>query len=212
MASAVTVPRCSGTSVGSAVDDGSRTRGSACRELPWHSPSGYRISSTAETKPDPCHLHPSCHSSISSHHPSKEQALVPAGTELGLRDGKHCRVLESALSLNSALNICSPINLCLHAVNCASARAPIYIPQHCPHSSTGAWGSSCQPGSAPQGESEGPPWAAPAPPALSGHSSPGLVTTGTARFVPKPFCSPGLHWAFFFCFNCFQNRFHVVPK
>lgn len=133
-------------------------------------------------------------------------------TDLGARNGKHCRVLESALSLHSAFNICSPINLCLHAVNCAPA--PIYIPQHCPHSSRGPGGPTASLGQQPKGRARGPPWAAPAPPALSSHSSPGPVTTSPACFVPNPSSHQtftGLS-LFFFCFNCFQNRFHVVPK
>lgn len=42
------------------------------------------------------------------------------------------------------------------------------------------------------------PRAALAAPAPHGRAAMGPAATGTVRFVPKPFQSPDLHWAFFF--------------
>lgn len=193
--------------------------GTACRELPWHPvPEVTKIStaqqdppadSTIETEPGPAHLHRSCHE-LHLQPPSLQgpgtgtcreaQNWIP-------RNGKYCKVLESALSLNFAFNICSPINLCLLPVNCAPAQASIYIPQHCPHSCSGPCVTPRG-----QGESEGPVVGSSGP---TSAEQPQLHGPGDHRHCSLcaktlPLTRPSL--GFFFCFNCFQNRFHVVPK
>lgn len=97
-----------------------------------------------------------------------------------------------------------------------SARAPIYIPQH-HHRSSASPSEVPLPtplprGAAAAGRARDPPAsrelrAAPAPPALSGHAVTGLAATGTIHFVPKPFYSPDLHWAFFFFLIVFKTDF-----
>lgn len=116
------------------------------------------------------------------------------------RSGKCCKVLESAQPLNFAFNICSPINLCLLSVNCALLGLQFTSPSRCPRQPRG---SRCQPGPSPRG-AEGAAGTRPGQPRPWRPPAPLCART-------PPLSRPSLGF-FLFCFNCFQNRFHVVPK
>lgn len=104
------------------------------------------------------------------------------------RNCKDGKVLESAVPLNFAFNICSPINLCLLQVNRAlRSGSALRSSPLCAHGSSR-------------------PRAAPAP--HTGHQAPPLAPLTVCQNPAAH--QTDLHRDFFF--NCFQNRFHVVPK